>query len=128
MSSVAPPPAPLPVSGQAAAGPVALTVSGGQMAALPAGAMLEAVAQARAAKGVMTIATPQGAVQLKALPGQTLPPIPEGARLLLQVTDQGVTLLAVNGRPALGAFPWFAVPSVLFLLSALLRRRGARLA
>jgi hypothetical protein len=29
--------------------------------------------------------------------------------------------LAVNGRPALGAFPLFAVPGVLFLLSALLR-------
>ncbi len=29
--------------------------------------------------------------------------------------------LAVKGRPALGAFPLFAVPGVLFLLSALLR-------
>jgi hypothetical protein len=35
--------------------------------------------------------------------------------------------LAVNGRPALGAVPLFAVPGVLFLLSALLRRRGRRL-
>jgi hypothetical protein len=32
--------------------------------------------------------------------------------------------LAVNGRPAVGAFPLFAVPGALFLLSALLRRRG----
>jgi hypothetical protein len=119
VSSVAPPPAPLPATGAAASGPVALAVTGGQMAALPAGTMLEAVAQARAAKGVMTVATPEGMVQLKALPGQTLPPIPEGARLLLQVTDQGVTLLAVNGRPLAGltlpgagafAGPAFAAP------------------
>jgi hypothetical protein len=35
--------------------------------------------------------------------------------------------LAVNGRPALGAFPLFAVPGTLLLLSALLRRRGQQL-
>ncbi|CAA7616500.1 conserved hypothetical protein [Magnetospirillum sp. LM-5] len=102
MSSVAPPPAPLPVTGSAVSGPVALTVTGGQIANAALGSMMEAVAQARAAKGAMTVATPDGMVQLKALPGQTLPPIPEGARLLLQVTDQGVTLLAVNGRPLAG--------------------------
>ena len=34
--------------------------------------------------------------------------------------------LAVNGRPALGAFPLFAVPGLLFLLSALLGRQGGR--
>ncbi len=33
--------------------------------------------------------------------------------------------LAVNGRPALGAFPLFAVPGALLLLSALLRRRAS---
>lgn len=102
MSSIVPPPAPLPVTGTAAGGPVALTATGGQLTALPAGTMLEAVAQSRAARGVMTVATADGVVQLKALPGQTLPPIPEGARLLLQVNDQGVTLLAVNGRPLAG--------------------------
>jgi hypothetical protein len=35
--------------------------------------------------------------------------------------------LAVNGRPALGAFPLFAVAGVLFLLSALLRWKTKRL-
>jgi hypothetical protein len=35
--------------------------------------------------------------------------------------------LVVNGRPALGAFPLFAVPGVLFLLSALLWRTGNEL-
>jgi hypothetical protein len=34
--------------------------------------------------------------------------------------------LTVNGRPALGAFPLFAVPGVLFLLSALPGRGGRR--
>ena len=35
--------------------------------------------------------------------------------------------LTVNGQPALGAFPLFAVPGVLFLLSALLRHRNKQL-
>ena len=35
--------------------------------------------------------------------------------------------LTVNGRLALGAFPLFAVPGTLFLLSALLHWRGKRL-
>jgi hypothetical protein len=109
MSTIAPPPAPMPVSGSGGGGAVAVTViaDSGSLEGLPAGTALEAYAQARAAKGVITAATPQGPLLLKALPGQTLPPIPDGARLLFQVLEQGgemrLALLAVNGRPLGGA-------------------------
>ena len=45
-----------------------------------------------------------------------------GLLVLLGLAAFNTVELAVNGRPALGAFPLFAVPGVLFLMSALLRR------
>jgi hypothetical protein len=47
-----------------------------------------------------------------------------GLLVMLGLAAFNVVELAVNGRPALGAFPLFAVPGVLLLLSALLRRRS----
>ena len=47
-----------------------------------------------------------------------------GLLVLLGLAAFNIVELAVNGRPALGAFPLFAVPGVLFLLSALMRGRG----
>jgi hypothetical protein len=47
-----------------------------------------------------------------------------GLLVLLGLTAFNAVELAVNGRPAMGAFPLFAVPGALFLLSALLQRRG----
>ena len=49
-----------------------------------------------------------------------------GLLVLLGLAAFNAVELAVNGRPALGAFPLFAVPGALFLLSALLRRRGGK--
>jgi hypothetical protein len=49
-----------------------------------------------------------------------------GLLVLLGLAAFNAVEMAVNGRPARGAFPLFAVPGVLFLLSALLgwaRRR-----
>src|SRR5262245_48267317 len=46
-----------------------------------------------------------------------------GLLVLLGLGAFNAVELAVNGRSALGAFPLFAVPGSLFLLSALLRRR-----
>jgi hypothetical protein len=50
-----------------------------------------------------------------------------GLLVLLGLATFNTVELSVNGRPALGAFPLFAVPGALFLLSALLRRRGKQL-
>jgi hypothetical protein len=50
-----------------------------------------------------------------------------GQLVLLGLAAFDAVELAVNGRPALGALPLFAVPGVLFLLSALLRRRDRQL-
>jgi hypothetical protein len=47
-----------------------------------------------------------------------------GLLVLLGLAAFNAVELAVNGRPAVGAFPLFAVPGALFVLSALLRRRG----
>jgi hypothetical protein len=47
-----------------------------------------------------------------------------GLLLIIGLAALSIVELVVNGRPALGAFPLFAVPGVLFLLSALLRRRN----
>jgi peptidoglycan/LPS O-acetylase OafA/YrhL len=47
-----------------------------------------------------------------------------GLLVLLGLAGFNAVELAVNGRPALGAFPLFAVPGALFLLSALLGRRS----
>jgi hypothetical protein len=47
-----------------------------------------------------------------------------GLLVLLGLAAFNAVELAVNGRLALGAFPLFAVPGVLLLLSALLGRRG----
>jgi hypothetical protein len=51
---------------------------------------------------------------------------PGGLLVLLGLAAFNAVELAVNGRPALGAFPLFAVPVVLFLLSALLRRNSKK--
>jgi hypothetical protein len=50
-----------------------------------------------------------------------------GLLVLLGLAAFNTVELTVNGRPALGAFPLFFVPGALFLLSALLRRRGKHL-
>jgi len=54
-----------------------------------------------------------------------------GLLVLLGLVAFNTVELVVNGRPALGAFPGafplFALPGALFLLSALLRRRGRQL-
>ena len=47
-----------------------------------------------------------------------------GPLVLLGLAAFNTVELMVNGRLALGAFPYFAVPGALFLLSALLRQRG----
>jgi hypothetical protein len=44
-----------------------------------------------------------------------------GLLVIVGLAAFNIVELAVNGRPARGAFPLFAVPGVLFLLSALLR-------
>jgi hypothetical protein len=46
-----------------------------------------------------------------------------GLLVIVGLAAFNIVELAVNGRPALGAFPLFAVPGILFLLSALLRSR-----
>ncbi len=51
---------------------------------------------------------------------------PGGLLVLLGFAAFNAVQLAVNGRPALGAFPLFAVPGILFLLSALLGRRSSQ--
>jgi hypothetical protein len=50
-----------------------------------------------------------------------------GLLVILGLAAFNIVELAVNGRPALGAFPLFAVPGVLFLLSAILRWRSKQL-
>jgi hypothetical protein len=50
-----------------------------------------------------------------------------GLLVLLGLAAFNAVELAVNGRPALGAFPLFAVPGALFLLSGLLLRRAKHL-
>jgi hypothetical protein len=47
-----------------------------------------------------------------------------GVLVLLGLAAFNAVELAVNSRPARGAFPLFAVPGVLFLVSALLGRKG----
>jgi hypothetical protein len=47
-----------------------------------------------------------------------------GLLVMLGLGAFNIVELVVNGRPALGAFPLFAVPGVLFLLSAALRWRN----
>jgi hypothetical protein len=47
-----------------------------------------------------------------------------GLLVLLGLAAFNIVELAVNGQPAGGAFPLFALPGVLFLLSALLHRRS----
>ena len=50
-----------------------------------------------------------------------------GLLVLLGLAAFNAVELAVNGRPALGAFPLFAVPGALLLVSAALRRKGKQL-
>jgi hypothetical protein len=47
-----------------------------------------------------------------------------GLLVLLGLAAFNVVELAVNGCPVLGAFPLFAVPGALFLLSAVVRRKN----
>jgi hypothetical protein len=49
-----------------------------------------------------------------------------GLLVVLGLVAFNIVEFAASGRPALGAFPLFAVPGVLFLLSALLQRRDNR--
>jgi hypothetical protein len=49
-----------------------------------------------------------------------------GLLVLLGLAGMNAVELTVNGRLALGAFPYFAVPGILFLMSAQLRRRNSR--
>jgi hypothetical protein len=49
-----------------------------------------------------------------------------GLLVLLGLAAFNAVELAVNGQPARGAFPFFAVPGVLFVLSALLGRSARR--
>jgi hypothetical protein len=50
-----------------------------------------------------------------------------GLLVIVGLAAFNIVELAVNARPALGAFPLFAVPGILFLLSALLRSRTKQL-
>ena len=50
-----------------------------------------------------------------------------GLLVMIGLGAFNIVELGVNGRPAHGAFPLFAVPGVLFLLSALLRWRNKQL-
>ncbi|MBR9973610.1 DNA polymerase III [Magnetospirillum sulfuroxidans] len=119
MSSVVPPSAP-PMPQSSGGGAVVVTAVADVKALqdLPLGSMIEAVAQARANKGVLEVMTASGPLQLKVLPPATLPPIPEGARLLLQVggtaTGPALNLLSINGRPLAGVtFPGMTGSGVL---------------
>lgn len=105
MSAILPPSAnPAPPASSAGPVPVSVTGDAKALAGLAAGALVEAMAQARPSKGVLEVMTADGPLQLKVLPPATLPPIPEGARLLLQTGPNGsLTLMAVNGRALGGA-------------------------
>lgn len=111
MSAILPPSAnPAPPTSSAGPVPVSVTGDAKALAGLPAGALIEAMAQARPTKGVLEVMTADGPLQLKVLPPATLPPIPEGARLLLQAGPNGaLSLMAVNGR-ALGGAALTALP------------------
>lgn len=107
MSTAIPPaPPPAPSSSTGGGGPVSVAVvsNAAAVADLVEGAIVEAQAQARAAKGVIEVMTANGPVQLKA--SGPLPPIPEGATLLLQLVNKDgeatFRLLAINGRPLAG--------------------------
>ncbi|MBC7951691.1 MAG: DNA polymerase III, partial [Rhodospirillaceae bacterium] len=105
MSTAIPPaPPPAPSSTTGGSGPVSVTVvaNAQALAELADGAMIEALAQARATKGVITVQTASGTLELKA--NAALPPIPAGATLLFQVLNNKdgeatLRLLAINGRP-----------------------------
>ncbi|MGE5515390.1 MAG: hypothetical protein ACM31D_06160 [Bacteroidota bacterium] len=108
----------LSISGSS--GPVAVTVVSDAAAAaqLLDGMMVEGEAQTRATKGLLEVVTANGVLQLKAAPGATLPAIPAGARLTLQMVGQGdsgqLFLVGVNGR-VLGGGP--ALPNLGGLLN-----------
>ncbi|MBI2239728.1 MAG: hypothetical protein HYU59_02865 [Magnetospirillum gryphiswaldense] len=70
--------------------------------ALAQGDTLEVVALSRSSRGMLEVMTEQGTLQLKVQPPATLPAIPQGARVLLQVGEGGLNMLAVNGRPLAG--------------------------
>lgn len=109
MSAIVPPAAPPPPPSGGGSGVAVLQILTNAKAldGLTTGALVDAVAQARAAKGLLDAMTANGPVQLRALPGNLLPAIPDGAKLTLQLMGQGgetqLRLLAVNGRPLMGA-------------------------
>lgn len=112
------------LSSSGSSGPVAVTVVSDAAAAaqLMDGMLVEGEAQARAAKGLLEVVTANGVLQLKAAPGATLPAIPAGAKLTLQMVGQGdsgqLFLVGVNGRVLGGA-------AVLPNLVGLLNQGGA---
>lgn len=103
MSSVLPPSAPTLTLSNGGA-PVVVSAVGDSKAlqALAQGSTLEVVALSRSSRGVLEVMTEQGPLQLKVQPPATLPPVPQGARLLLQVGEGGLNMLAINGRPLAG--------------------------
>lgn len=104
MSSVLPPSA-ATLTVATGGAPVVVSAVGDAkvLQALAQGDTLEVVALSRPSRGMLEVMTEQGPLQLKVLPPSTLPPIPQGARLVLQVGEGGLNMLAVNGRALTGA-------------------------
>lgn len=107
--AIAPAPVTVMLSTTGSSGPVAVTVvsEAGAAAQLMDGMLIEGQAQARVTKGLLEVVTANGVLQLKAAPGATLPAIPTGARLTLQMVGQGdsgqLFLVGLNGRVLGGA-------------------------
>ncbi|MGE4278239.1 MAG: hypothetical protein AB7G62_01545 [Magnetospirillum sp.] len=103
MSSVLPPSAATLTVANGGA-PVVVSAVGDAkvLAALAQGDTLEVVALSRSSRGMLEVMTEQGPLQLKVQPPATLPAIPQGARVLLQVGEGGMNMLAVNGRTLAG--------------------------
>ncbi|MCA1909349.1 MAG: hypothetical protein LDL39_13400 [Magnetospirillum sp.] len=119
MSSVLPPSAPTLTLSNGGA-PVVVSAVGDAKAlqALDQGGTLEVVTLSRPSRGMLEVMTEQGPLQLKVQPPATLPPLPQGARLLLQVGESGLTMLAVNGRPMAGlSLPGAGLPHAAGLVS-----------
>jgi hypothetical protein len=99
----APPPAPAQTVAQAAL-TVVSAAAPDKLAALPQGALLNAVVNAAATQGVIKLVTEAGAITLKVPPNLQLPP---DSQLMLQLTTQNgnaaFKLLAINGRPVVPA-------------------------
>jgi len=119
MSAVLPPSAPT-VTVSTGGAPVVVSAAGDAkvLQALAQGSTLEVVALSRSSRGMLEVMTEQGSLQLKVLPPATLPPVPQGARLLLQVGEGGLNMLAINGRPLAGVtLPAALTPNAAGLLT-----------